>query len=44
VAIATIAGDSVKKLLFTEALSTGTLVAAAGQQVTYLPILTFATA
>ena len=44
VAIATIAGDSVKKLLFTESLSAGNLVAAAGQQITYLPIITFASA
>ena len=44
VAVATIAGDSVKKLLWTEAFSTGTLVAAVGQQITYLPILTYSTA
>jgi len=44
VAIATIAGDSTKKLLWTEAFSAGTAIAAVGQQITYLPIITFASA
>lgn len=44
VAIATIAGDSTKKILWTEAFSTGTLVSAIGQQITYLPIFTLSTA
>ena len=44
VAIATIAGDSSKKILWTEAFSTGTLVAAVGQVISYLPIFTLASA
>jgi hypothetical protein len=44
VAIATIAADALKKLLFVEAFSTGVLVTASGQQITYLPMITFATA
>jgi hypothetical protein len=44
VAIATIAGDSNKKIMWTEAFSTGTLVAAVGQQINYLPIFTLASA
>lgn len=43
VAIATIAGDSNKQLLFVEPLSAGTLVSAVGQQITYLPVITFST-
>ena len=44
VAIATIAGDALKKLLFVEPFSAGNPVTAIGQQITYLPIVTFATA
>ncbi len=42
--IATIAGDALKKLLFIEAFSAGTLISAVGQQITYLPIVTYSTA
>ena len=44
VAIATIAGDSSKKIVWTEAFSAGTLIASVVQQLTYLPIITFSTA
>ena len=43
VAIATLAGDSVKKLLFVEPLSAPDPITATGQVITYLPILTFST-
>ncbi len=43
VAIATIAADSVKKLLFVEPLSAPDPITAAGQTVTYLPIISYST-
>ena len=43
VAIATIAGDSNKKLLFIEPLSAPNPITANGQTVTYLPIISFST-
>lgn len=43
VAIATIAGDSTKKLLFTEAFTTGKLIDVVGQKITYVPLLTMST-
>lgn len=39
-----VTGDALKQLLFTENFSTGTLVTTVGQQVTYLPIISLATA
>ena len=44
VAIATIAGDSSRKLLFVEPLSAPDPITATGQVVTYLPIISFSTA
>ena len=44
VAIATIAGDSVKKLLFVEPLSAPNPITATGQVVTYLPVISYSTA
>ena len=43
VAIATIAGDSSKKLLFVEPLSAPNPITVNGQTVTYLPIISFST-
>ena len=43
VAIATIGGDSTKKLLFVEPLSAPDPITATGQVVTYLPIISFST-
>jgi hypothetical protein len=43
VAIATIAGDSSKKLLFVEPLSAPDPITATGQIVTYLPIISYST-
>ena len=37
-------GDALKKLLWTEAFSAGTPIVTVGQQITYLPILTYTTA
>jgi len=43
VIVATIAGDSTKKLLFTEAFSEGKLVDTVGQKITYVPLVTQST-
>ena len=43
VAIATIAGDSIKKLLFVEPLSAPNPITANGQIVTYLPVISYST-
>jgi hypothetical protein len=43
VAIATLAGDSVRKLLFVEPLSAADPITASGQTVTYLPVISYST-